>query len=142
MGLDPNDDSYPAGNECGICVDELFGGTTPNFILAIIQDIVKCPGIPPGFGEPPNGAFCIPQIDNCRWSGMLDANNSLDWQLLPAESRLYVNWPGFSWFKNIIADKCYDAFLNDNVCGVGLAIGSGGYVTLWWGPQICKDPCS
>jgi len=141
MGLDPNDDSYPAGSECTVCVDELFGGSTPNMVLAIVQDIKPCPIFPEWAPPIPNGAFCLNQTGPCNWRGFRPDGVSFYWDLLADRSTFRIDWPGWVYFRSTVMDTCYDAFPNDNECMINFAWTFGGYVTIWWGPQICKGPC-
>jgi len=142
MGLDPNDDSYPDGDECVLCVDELFKGTTPNCVIAIVQDIVPCFPESPIHGTPPNGSFYLPQVGPCEWAATILKDIYLNWVLSANWSMAMITYPGFYWFKSDIYQNCFDAFPNDNECGVGPVLGEGGYITFWWGPGICKPPCS
>ncbi len=142
MGLDPNDDSYPAGGECAVCVDELFGGNTPDCVIAIVQDIIPCFPEHAQFHTPPNGAWLLTQSAPCSWDKQLLDGTHFSWSLGLNHSAFLITFPGFFWFESNVLDNCYDAFSNDRECGEGPTIGEEGYVTVWWGPQICKPPCS
>lgn len=142
MGLDPHDNSYPTGTECSVCVDVLFGGSTPSKVLAIVQGISRCPGIPVWAPDPPAGPFCLPQIAACEWSYTLGSSVNLKWTLLANASVFSITYPGFFYFHDSILTACQDSFTNQNSCGSGPTWGEGGTVDVFWGPQICKEPCS
>lgn len=138
MGLDPNDDSYPAGGECTVCVDELFGGNTPTCVIAVIQGIEKCV---PGHPDPPNGVFQLNQLPQpCVWQ-YHDGFITINWQLKVDRSIMAVALPPEHWFYAEVMSICHDAFANETDCEVAGIIGHSGYVTIWWGPQMCKGPC-
>lgn len=142
MGLDPDDDSFPAGDGCTVCEDELFKGTTPDCILAVVQDIVRCPGTPEIVPGPPNGSFYLPQTGPCVWAKLLPNYTELRWELRPTDSLFTISWPSYFWFFAIVDEVCHDAFANTLECNGPPAAGEGGYVTCWWGPWICKPPCT
>lgn len=142
MGLDPNDETYSEGSECSDCVDLLFGGSTPYKVLAIIKDLTACPGNPPFAPPPPTGPYCLTQTGNHTWTHTTASNVSLTWTLLAHSSTFVITWPGMFYFSHTISSACQDSFTNQNVCGVGPTWAEGGTVDLFWGPQICKEPCS
>lgn len=141
MGLDPEDDSFLAGDECELCVDELFDGTTPVCVIAIVQDIEACPDYPAQAPPIPNGVFQLTQVAPCSWEFTDDNGIGFVWRLLAGNSYFWILSPAFHWFYARIEADCYDAFPNGLDCEDYHAIATGGYVTVWWGPGLCKGPC-
>jgi len=133
MGTDPSTDDYSEGDECALCVDLLFDGLTPKYVEAFITGIDKCPISP---WEPPTGTALLTQIQPCVWTGLIGVSQ-IQWVLQPGQSILKI-FPNVFWsfFNSIVADDCIDAFVNQNVCGVGGSYGENGYVLLYWGPTI------
>lgn len=133
MGTAPDNDDYDSGDDCAICLDVLFDGVTPKYVEADVFGVVKCPM---AFGDPPAGTFLLTQTAPCSWMYLFDGKYSLSWDLRPHDSTFIITFPGFFWFLSIVLEPCFDAFVNQNVCGVGPTFGENGYVTLWWGPTI------
>lgn len=138
MGLDPDDNSYEPGDACPLCEAELFDGTTPRHVLAVVQDIEACPG---ALDPVPNVTRLLTQTDHnpCIWTGIVGGIR-VTWELLFDRSRINV-WVGDH--RYFFADTpllCHDAFANENIC-LGADMGFNGYVTLWWGPHIAPPPC-
>lgn len=140
MGLPPDDDSYPPGDECLVCVDELFGGVTPKYVNAIVHDLEKCLPFPVWAEEPPDGVILLTQTTPCAWQFISPTFMSFAWSLEANRSNFAIIRLGFKYFESHVADKCYDAFPNELVCGEGPHLTEGGYVTCWWGPGIGKGP--
>lgn len=140
MGLDPNDDTFEAGDECTVCVDELFGGVTPKTVLAIVQDIVMCPGVPP-LDPMPNGSFNLTQLANpCHWGCVGPGGYSYTWTLHADRSDFAIETAHTIMFFSRVMEICFDAFSNQADCAGLLTITHEGYVTVWWGPDI-PPPC-
>lgn len=141
MGLDPNNDDYPEGNENPTCVDELFQGVTPNCVLAIVQGIEACDWVPiPPFSIP-NGAYYLPQDGALTWSKIIGPGQVIGWTLLGGISRMVITQEPAVWFFAEVMSPCHDAFANTRDCELHATYGTGGYVTIWWGPQMCRPPC-
>lgn len=133
MGTDPETSDYDPGNDCTVCVDVLFDGVTPKYVEADVVGIVKCIGVP---DDPPSGTFLLTQaVLACLWQ-YTENGLFINWELRAGSSILTVGVPGFRWFHATVFEICWDAFVNQNVCGAGPVIGEDGYVTLWWGPTI------
>lgn len=137
MGLDPEYPDYEEGDECPLCVDLLFDGLTPKYVEADVSGIVACPLIPM---SPPVGTFLLTQTyDPCKWEYMTP-EFVITWGLEPDRSYLTIWVAGGKWFYSEVLDQCFDAFVNELDCSVGLTLGENGYVTLWWGPTIGPGP--
>jgi len=134
MGIPIEYPDYPEGDECALCVDVLFGGVTPEFVIAIVQGLEKCLPYPAWAPEPPNGTFKLTQTAPCTWQFTRADTVSFIWQLTAGHSIFSILFPGFIFFTSDIPSNCYDAFPNSNVCGVGPVLCESGYVTCWWGP--------
>jgi len=141
MGLDPDDDSYTAGDACNWCNDALFGGVTPKKVLAVVQDIVKCAGKEAILGDPPNGSFTLTQILPCRWQ-YVGNGFIITWTLSEFNSSFIIVEGAWTWFNSGVALPCFDVFGNQTNCVGAFVLGSGGFAKLWWGPQIGKLPCA
>ncbi len=134
MGTDPAKPDYEPGRRCGTCEDILFNGVTPKYVEVDFSGIVCCPGIQ---GPAPNGTYLLTQnaINPCQW----DAGFPTDirrWRLEPARSYLLLMEGGFNWFNSYPYLTCMDAFINENVCPLNLAVGFDGYAVCFWGPTI------
>lgn len=141
MGLDPNDNSFPAGNTCAVCEDELFDGVTPICVLAIVQGIEACPWVPIPPYDIPNGAFLLWQDGPCHWSKIVGPGKVIGWTLLGDRSRFVITQEPAVWFFAEVMSICHDAFANTRDCDLHATYGAGGYATVWWGPQMCRPPC-
>lgn len=133
MGLDPEFPDYEEGDACPVCVDILFNGVTPKYVEIDVSGITKCPI---AIGDPPNGTFLLTQVQPCIWRASVFPDN-FEWNLQVARSFFKIFQTPFEiWFSSDWAVECYDAFVNQNICGVGPAYGANGYVLVWWGPTI------
>jgi len=133
MGLRPDYPDYEPGIDCFVCNDLLFNGVTPKYVEADISGISKClPELP----DPPNGTFLLTQQANpCVWL-LTAAGMSYVWELRIDRSLFYVIIAGGQWFNSEVMHTCFDAFVNQNVCGVGAVYGENGYGLCYWGPTI------
>lgn len=133
MGLDPKHPDYEPGNQCNVCKDILFAGVTPKYVEADVSGINPCPGIE---DPAPNGTFLLTQgVNPCFWQYTTNGL-FINWELRIDRSILSIGVLGLWWFRAIVEDTCFDAFVNVNVCGEGPVIGENGYVLLYWGPTI------
>lgn len=133
MGLDPEYPVYEPGDECALCVDLLFDGLTPKYVEVDVSGITKCPIAPV---DPPNGVFLLTQTAPCRWQLLTDDFVAFIWELNNNQSIFSILRLGMIWFKANVAFDCFDAFVNENVCGVGPVWGEDGYALCYWGPTI------
>lgn len=133
MGLPPEHPDYEPGNDCAVCHSLLFDDVTPKYIEVDFSGVVACPGAPlPVL----NGTYLLTQSgDPCLWSIAWDVF-FIDYRLRFNESRLRAGSPGLTCFQSIVLDSCFDAFANQNVCGVGPVYGENGYGLCYWGPTI------
>ncbi len=135
MGIDPESPNYPSDTVCSVCESVIFGGSTPIYVEAHIDGVVKCPG---AIIEFRNGVFLLSNVlSPCRWS-FVEGMWSVEWILTPTTSTLVVASTSIPWFKQTIVAACQTQFVNANVCGFGFAVGSGGTGEVFWGPTI--DP--
>ncbi len=133
MGTDPETPAYEEGVKCVVCWELLFDDITPKYIEVDFSGVEACPGAPL---DVINGTFLLTQsVDECLWS-LVWGVYFIDFRLRPGESRLRAGSPGLVCFQSIVADDCIDAFVNQNVCGVGPVYGENGYGLCYWGPTI------
>jgi len=138
MGLDPQDPIYDGGDVCAVCVLDLFGGVTPKYVLAVVTGIETCPGVfPPS--PPPNGSFILTQIAPCQWRVFINGYQLL-WKLTDASSVFFIQDGLRFWFYETTAVLCLDSFINRLICRPDGPWSETGIVTLFWGPQIGKEP--
>lgn len=133
MGTNPETPNYEPGNKCVYCWEILFNDITPKYVEADISGIEKCI---PAFPDPPNGTFLLEQqVNACQWRYAVGPI-IMTWELRVDESRFIILAAGAIWFNSIVGDTCIDAFVNQNVCGVGPTLGENGYALCYWGPTI------
>lgn len=133
MGLDPEHPDYEPGVQCVLCKDLLFDGVTPKYVEADISGIERCPI---AIGPTPDGTFLLTQSAACRWQYLSPDDIAFIWELNPGTSIFSILRLGFIWFRSNVPDNCIDAFVNQNVCGVGPVYGENGYALCYWGPTI------
>lgn len=133
MGLDPEFPGFESGDECPLCVESLFNGTTPKYVEVDVFDLELCPGAPP---LELNGTFLLTQTAPCQWLGG-PPGVGMVWILNIGQSLFtIVSGPVF-FFSGVVAASCIDAFVNLIVnCNPPFQMGKNGYATLWWGPTI------
>lgn len=137
MGLDTETGEYEAGNNNPTCHVALFNSETPKYVEARIEGITKCPGV---IGTPPNGTYLLTQDpgDPKAWRFQI-GNVFFAWLLYPAYSFFFVVQIQvfiYPWFSHQLFLLCQTSFTNQNICGVGRAIGKNGTAKIFWGPAI------
>jgi len=137
MGLDPDDDTYDTDLECTHCVDALFGGVTPQFVMATITGIIRCPLSP---DPPPNGSFLLTQTLPCHWEAAY-LGYTISWGLEAARSSFVAGAPNNWFFISVIEAPCRDYFKSTiATCFFNQTIGKFGEAHIFWGPGI-PGPC-
>lgn len=137
MGLDPDDDTYDAGDECTRCVDVLFDGVTPEFVMATIFGIIRCPLSP---DPPPNGSYLLTQTGPCSWEAAY-LGYTIGWYLMAAESWFVAGAPNNWFFQSTPQVICRDYFKSKiTACVFNQTIGKFGEAHVFWGPGI-PGPC-
>lgn len=134
MGIPIDWPNYTPGVECERCVDVIFGGVTPEKVIAVFEDIIECFQDPYVFGFAPNGTFELTQNAACNWRYFAPTGEVFNWQLAAGASSLSITATGFSWFASVVAVECVDAFTNQLDCLDPNVIGSGGQGNVFWGP--------
>jgi len=133
MGLAPEYPDYEEGDECEVCVDILFDGSTPKYVEAYVTGVTLCPGAPSIVID---GTFLLTQSGPCVW-GLIVAGILYTWTLRVGQSVFGITSGPAIFFSSIVNDDCYDAFVNQNgPCNWPFIAGTGGYVLLYWGPTI------
>lgn len=135
MGLDPPGDHYDGGANCADCVDAIFNGKTPAWIMAVISGVSKCPIAPTAF---PNGIHLLQQSvgDPCVWEKAFGLFG-ITYTLTDVDSLFQITFSGvFNHFIDLRDDPCQVGFDNE-ITGCGLGdFGFGGNAFVFWGPGV------
>lgn len=116
------------------CVDRIFDGSTPKYVLACVSGGVSCY---PLFASYPRGPYLLTQREGSNVSWYRETSNIwIEWVLQDTYTRFLMggSYRGMRrfWFDSGIQPIC--DFLMDNtlVCGPGGPLGQGGNVRLFW----------
>lgn len=138
---DPDEPEYEPGNECAVCVEELFDGKTPEFVRAKFEGLVPYPGEDP---PPEMPEFILEQdaVDHCKWIADFWDNGNLwvvSWHINDPDpewnSRLTLAITGVPLFWGKSDDTCVAGFENEYNGEVGFWT-KGGTGCVTWGPEI------
>lgn len=133
VGTKPITNDYETGNVCGNCSGSLFTAGTPKYIEAHLDNIIACPGAPWTFTQ--KTIVLTQGSGSCGW-GWTDGTWSAQYLLTATHSNFQVGRTSFLWFFALVATPCLTGFTNQNVCGVGFALGAGGTADIYFGPTI------
>lgn len=120
MGL-PWPPTWQGGAPCAVCEDVSFSGSTPIFVYAFTQDLIECPGLPPGVPDP-NGVVLMTQQPGspCWWSATIADGLYLynyDYWLTGFSSNMVIlDASGMPIFKDSLFNICQDHFTNQWDC--------------------------
>lgn len=143
MGLDPDDDGFDAGANCGCFMGAPWGPPTPEFVWASVTGVARCGGY---LDDLPNGTFKLTQdpMNNCRWMSEGGYFN-VYWLISPTSGFAISRNLGMApmLFRSLHMGACLDSF--DNQCGCAVppffCSAFGGHCDITWGPdKPCGDP--
>lgn len=137
MGL-PWPPTYEEGDECGICVDDLFDGKTPLYTYAQVTGVDFC-NVQGGWPDL-NRVIRLTQdpISPCFWHARVDGVFPLalgySYILGAVNSQFGIGGiPAGNFFHDLIPAACRHFFNNANVCGPPLfPMGFGGTCHIVW----------
>lgn len=133
MGIDPENDDFIIGDECGGCAGTIFIDGTPKYVEIVFADMITCPGAPPA----PNGSFLLTQSGICTWHVPWGNAGSAFWDFSGGDSVCGIGDADWFYFLGHNFLLCKTIFDNFRACGGGpVDGGTGGTAEVFWGPTI------
>ncbi len=119
------------GADCEHCTPFVWAaGTTPEFLLFLVQDVVRCP-LTPTTTPLPNGTYILEQDPafSCQWF-LITAVFRLRYQAFAASAGVLITDILASFFGGNNGGQCSGIVANENICIIGEAA-NGGIAARW-----------